>query len=977
MTTTDANELEAIFTTTNLLRAWENVAMKNTAPGIDGVTVETFSRNQAQRLGHLRDRILTGRYEPQPYIVFPKEKRDGGIRELVNATVGDKVVARTAATELVRRYDRSFEPQSYAYRPGRGALKAVSAVERHCPKASHAVRADILAFFDEMDHATLRCLLLQLGESEATVDFLMRCVDAVRFDGVEKRQLHRGVPQGSPLAPILSNIYLHPLDTALNEGHFCFARYADDLVVLAGGADQANGALARIQEVLSELKLRLSIDKTRVYPVDQCFPFLGFLFSRDGKTPCQEARKRVSERLQEHPHSDESDSEYKSRLSAIRRGWKNYFGEEPETVAPAAHIDVAQGQPTPNSAPPKSTREGSTSPSASPRTDSESSMLSTASAVNADTPACQTAGAELAPAVKQPWDELAHSAAGVDTPVETTGKSPCTEGMEAAIALRDSGRYGEAISHCRRLLNREDIDIADGDRRAAFSLLGELYEQQGLIGAARRCWDAAGVKRKAEPVGTVQGVVSTARMVGNWVQWFAYGHGSVTRQYVDSMGRHGYRPASKTLNARYLRDHWEGRHTLAVPVFGKGDHVAFAVIDLDVSRRVLDTLTQAELQAKRVELLDDALGLVDVAHRAGVDGVIEDSGCKGYHVWFFLRNPVSAKLARHFLAELCRVAGDSPGGTHRELLPGSDTCPPDGNGARIKLPLGIHRLTGTRCGFINPDGSSCTPVEEQQVVRGRTDAGRMRNAIEKWTRWQSADQPPRTPQPHAPLGGALNATGLKEVRAGCAVLRALQRKASETHDLSHHERTVLRGILAPLGPAGHGELHRIVRHCRNYDRRLTDRMIGSAGPKPLGCRRIKEILGPFADEVGCACHFKPKKGEYAHPLRHVEQAATRANEPPAGVESKRERNGDGRCEAPAAGRGTGAPSPAGTGDARLLATDAVSMLLHTYHARRADLLEIQGQLQDACDRSGQLVVPFGTLCVAGPDPELQNWVVRL
>jgi len=109
----------------------------------------------------------------------------------------------------------------------------------------------------------------------------------------------------------------------------------------------------------------------------------------------------------------------------------------------------------------------------------------------------------------------------------------------------------------------------------------------------------------------------------------------------------------------------------------------------------------------------------------------------------------------------------------------------------------------------------------------------------------------------------------------------------------------------------------------------------------------------------------------------VEQAATRANEPPAGVESKRERNGDGRCEAPAAGRGTGAPSPAGTGDARLLATDAVSMLLHTYHARRADLLEIQGQLQDACDRSGQLVVPFGTLCVAGPDPELQNWVVRL
>jgi group II intron reverse transcriptase/maturase len=957
-----------IASESSLQNAWQRVALKHGAAGIDHVTIEQFEQRLPEEIRQLGDEIVSGAYQPQPLVVFPKAKKEAGYREITVGAIRDRVAARSTADFLNRHLDPRLRPQSYAYRSGRGALRAVTATQEACRRATHVVRVDIRSFFDSVEHGRLNAQLQAAAVGPDVRDLALRFVRNPRFNGVAAVQPERGIPQGSPLAPVLSNLYLDPLDRALAAARYDFVRYADDLVAFAGDSVEASQMLSSICFELASLGLHPSTEKSRVYRVDEGFLFLGFLFNRTGHTASTEARERLRGKLSEKPYDDESPAAFERRRESVVRGWNNYFAAA-ATDAPAPNRPGVDPSVEP------------TIPCQTAEPDGLTGQQGVRTGpTDSDTPSSDPTHESAIPLPQN--DEIQGT---------TTATDPDSVFQVQLRELREwtaCGRQNEAAHGLRRLLNDDDATLSAASRQEALRLLADVYHAQGLRGAAAACLRQAGGEPAAPPPAT-EDTAFGARDVETWLALFAAGSGAVHSQYVDGTGRSGYRPFAAGLTPETLRDHWQGLHTLAVPVHDATQSVRFAVIDLDINRTELDRATAEELAVLREHLLDDARHLLDVAHRAGVEGLIERSGYKGYHVWFLLHQPISAALAVHFLHDLARVAGAPCPASHREFFPAAAAPSADGANARIKLPCGIHRLTGERSRFLGPDGSPCRmQIQTLGMLSLRNTAGGLRRALDQWIR--SAPEPADSPTAAQTDAGQHGAeTPVSTLMQRCAVLGALARKARETKDLSHYERLIVRGVLDPLGPAGHQAIHDILGSCSNYNRRVTDGFLGRPGIKPMGCTRIREILGTFCAEVGCDCRFAPRKTDYAHPLRHLhpsESASARPRSQPASAPNPQPEaptpttpHASAAASTPTAPRKASktTPAPAPESADPAAAAAGIRQVLNEYSRLRTELLHVQERIEAAIGPKGSLALDLGTLTSELTDPDLRRWIIRL
>jgi CRISPR-associated protein Cas1 len=177
----------------------------------------------------------------------------------------------------------AFTDDSYAYRPGRSVLDAVARI-RNLREAGYAwvVDGDIERFFDRVPHAPLLAALETHVDDPALMDLIALWLEQAGPEGI-------GLPQGSPLSPLLSNLYLDDLDDAAQEAAFGpgvrLVRYADDFVLLCRTEERARAVLHRVDQVLAHLGLSLNRDKTRVVSFDAGFRFLGHLFVKSMVLP--------------------------------------------------------------------------------------------------------------------------------------------------------------------------------------------------------------------------------------------------------------------------------------------------------------------------------------------------------------------------------------------------------------------------------------------------------------------------------------------------------------------------------------------------------------------------------------------------------------------------------------------------------------------------------------------------------------------
>jgi RNA-directed DNA polymerase len=329
--------IEKVINRKNMLMAYRQVLSNAGSAGVDGMSVKSLS-------GHLkenRDRIVTsmvnGNYVPQFILGVSIPKGNGKDRVLGIPTVTDRLLQQAVAQVIGSSFELEFKEHSYGFRPHRNAHQAVQQAQKNIHEGyDHIVDIDLKNFFDEVDH----CVLLQLVYRKVKCKLTLRLIRKwLRVPILIKGKLvkrRKGVPQGSPLSPLLSNIMLHELDRELEKRGLRYVRYADDFSVYTKSKHRARKIGNSMYLFLKDkLKLSINRDKSGIRRPVQ-FKILGYRFvptyKKGDKGTYQlvvsekgwESLKRELKVVTKKTAPDTFEERIK-KLKAISRGWINYF----------------------------------------------------------------------------------------------------------------------------------------------------------------------------------------------------------------------------------------------------------------------------------------------------------------------------------------------------------------------------------------------------------------------------------------------------------------------------------------------------------------------------------------------------------------------------------------------------------------------------------------------------------------------------
>lgn len=267
------------ITLNSLSLAFQAVKENHGCAGADGVTIEQFEGNLDINLKIMHNEITEQTYFPLPLLKILVDKGNGEARALCIPTVRDRVVQTTVLQLIEPILEREFEECSFAYRKGRSVKQAVYKIKEYYEQGYRwIVDADIDAFFDSVDHA----LLLEKFKKYVSDPYIQKLIErwlmAEIWDGKSLNVPQKGIPQGSPISPILANLFLDELDEAFLRKGYKIVRYADDFIILCKKPEEAMNARQLSKQTLE--KLHLELDEEQIISFEQGFKFLGVVFVR-------------------------------------------------------------------------------------------------------------------------------------------------------------------------------------------------------------------------------------------------------------------------------------------------------------------------------------------------------------------------------------------------------------------------------------------------------------------------------------------------------------------------------------------------------------------------------------------------------------------------------------------------------------------------------------------------------------------------
>jgi RNA-directed DNA polymerase len=321
---------DKVFSERNLLAAFQQVASQKGAAGVDHVSVDQFEGGLPETLWEVSDKLKHGTYQPQSIrrVWIPKpgthETRPLGI-----PTVRDRTVQAAVVNVIEPIFERDFAKQSYGFRPGRGCKDALRRVDQLLKQGyTFVVDADLKGYFDSIPHDRLMTRLKEKIADGSVLSLIEAFLKANILDGLEEWTPAAGAPQGAVLSPLLSNVYLDPLDHLVARSGFEMVRYADDFVILCRSAEEASHALELVRGWESDNGLTLHSTKTKVVDArTDGFDFLGYHFRGTKHWPRDKSQAKLKEAIRAKTKRTNGDSlcEIIGTLNQTLRGWFAYF----------------------------------------------------------------------------------------------------------------------------------------------------------------------------------------------------------------------------------------------------------------------------------------------------------------------------------------------------------------------------------------------------------------------------------------------------------------------------------------------------------------------------------------------------------------------------------------------------------------------------------------------------------------------------
>jgi RNA-directed DNA polymerase len=323
--------IDKVCSLRNLRSAFAQVKSNQGSAGVDRVTIGMLEAHLEENLQRLSESLKEGSYRPQAVrrVWIPKpgsrEKRPLGI-----PTVRDRVVQSALRNVLEPIFERDFAAQSYGFRPKRGAKDALRRVTELLKAGYvHVVDADLQSYYDTIPGPPLLEQVKGKVADSKVLDLLEAYLGQEVMESAKYWTPERGTPQGAVISPLLSNLYLDPLDHRMAQLGYEMVRYADDFVILCRSQSEAQQALSEVEAWTTAAGLRLHPDKTRIVDATQRggFDFLGYHFERGYRWPAAKSLKKFKEkiRVQTRRTNGHSLRQIITALSRTQKGWFEYF----------------------------------------------------------------------------------------------------------------------------------------------------------------------------------------------------------------------------------------------------------------------------------------------------------------------------------------------------------------------------------------------------------------------------------------------------------------------------------------------------------------------------------------------------------------------------------------------------------------------------------------------------------------------------
>lgn len=347
-----------------LEEAWETVRKNGGSPGIDGTTISEIKKAGMEALlNEIQSELRAGTYRPSPLRRVYIPKTNGKQRPLSIPTVKDRITQTAIKIIMEPIFESSFEQNSFGFRPNRSAHDAVDEIVKYlnygCEKV---IDADITGCFDNIDKNKLMEQVAKRIADGSLLSLIRQFLDAGIMEDNEIHTQDRGTPQGSPLSPLLANIYLDQLDKQWKSSDLPkrynedahLIRYADDFLILAKGSPER--AKKKIDEIMKNIDLSLSTEKTRIVKAEEGFDFLGFRFVRQYSRwrqkrvtrwfPSPKSEMKIRERVLALTGNDAlaltTPEEARELLIPVLVGWGNYFAHSLASKSFTGIWDYAQ-----------------------------------------------------------------------------------------------------------------------------------------------------------------------------------------------------------------------------------------------------------------------------------------------------------------------------------------------------------------------------------------------------------------------------------------------------------------------------------------------------------------------------------------------------------------------------------------------------------------------------------------------------------